>query len=136
MAPWTPAAGTAAGATTEDKDVPETTGKKREPPISYRPPVALRAEFDRRVERSGLSISAFITKAVFAADPPRQSRRPAASQEEIARLLGQAAAIREALDQLAAGRHHDGQIRAAVEGANLYLREMRAACFRALGRQP
>ena len=57
--------------------MPDSTNRKREAPISYRPPKGLREEFHARVEKSGLSTSAFITKAVFATDPPRQSRRPA-----------------------------------------------------------
>ena len=62
------------------------TGKKREAPISYRPPAALREEFHSRVEKSGLSASAFITKSVFGNDAPRQSRRPATGGE-IARAI-------------------------------------------------
>jgi len=38
--------------------------KKREAPISYRPPAALREEFFARVEKSGLSASGFITKSI------------------------------------------------------------------------
>ncbi len=65
--------------------------KKRDAPISYRPPKDLQAEFLARVEKSGLSTSAFITKAVFSQAPYRQSRRPVPEQKLLARLLGEAA---------------------------------------------
>jgi len=67
------------------------TKKNREAPISYRPPETLREEFRARVEKSGLSVNAFITQAVFASPPPRQSRRPAvATLTDIRTLLMQA----------------------------------------------
>ena len=76
------------------------TGKKREAPISYRPPAALREEFHSRVEKSGLSASAFLTKSVFSNDAPRQSRRPATEEKLLAQLLAQAAQIREELKRV------------------------------------
>jgi len=41
----------------------KTRDKKRQSPFSYRPPEDLRAEFERRVTESGLSINAFLTEA-------------------------------------------------------------------------
>ena len=49
--------------------------KKRIAPISYRPPVDLCEEFHQRIKKSDLSVSAFITKAIFGQNAPRQSRR-------------------------------------------------------------
>ena len=110
---------------------------KREAPISYRPPVELRAEFEQRVLASGLSTSAFITKSVFGRDPPRRSRRPSIEHEAVAQIL---AALAQVRDDLHAINVHSGeggdadwtQIREAVRP----LTEIRALCFKALGRKP
>ena len=66
---------------------------KREAPISYRPPKALRDEFYVRVQRSGLSTSGFITEQVFGGAAPRQTRRPAPETQELVRLLTILAAV-------------------------------------------
>ncbi len=114
--------------------MPEKNDKKREAPISYRPPNGLRQEFRARVEKSGLSTSAFITKAVFATDPPRQSRRPSMEAELLARLLAQAAKIRDELHQIS---HAGGDDNAPViEAAFDELTEIRAALLKASGRKP
>ena len=73
--------------------------KKRAPPISYRPPVSMRDEFAARVRNSGLSVSGFITRAVFAGEAPRARPQPRLDRATAATLLAQAAAI---ADQLAA----------------------------------
>ena len=117
--------------------MPEQDDKKREAPISYRPPKELRAEFDERVLASGLSTSAFITKSVFGRDPPRRSRRPSIEHEAVARILAGLAKVSGELHSinihLGEGAAAD---RALVEEALRPLTEMRAACFRALGRKP
>ena len=110
----------------------EKTGKKREAPISYRPPVELREEFHSRVEKSGLSASAFITKSVFGNDAPRQARRPAMEAKLLAQLLAQAAQIREELKRVS-GPDSDPQ---AIEAAAAELAEIRSALLKAMGRQP
>ncbi|WP_448734474.1 hypothetical protein [Agrobacterium sp. 22-221-1] len=61
-----------------------------------------------RVEKSGLSVNAFITQAVFASPPPRQSRRPSVATQDLARLLAEAAALRA---QLPGARVTDGSRR-------------------------
>ena len=76
--------------------MPDRDDKKREAPISYRPPSDLREEFRARVERSGLTINAFLNKAVFNLDPPRQSRKPTAAQIESTRDLVKADKISDA----------------------------------------
>ena len=81
--------------------MPAEDDNKREAPISYRPPKELRAEFERRVNASGLSTSAFITKAWSGADPPRQSRRPSIEHQTVAQILGELARVRDRLDAVA-----------------------------------
>jgi len=112
--------------------MPEKTRKKRDAPISYRPPEALREEFHARVEKSGLSVSAFITKSVFTNDAPRQVRRPYIEAKLLAQLLAQAAQIREELKRIS-GPDSNPQ---AIEAAAAELTEIRAALLRAMGRQP
>lgn len=108
--------------------------KKREAPISYRPPKGLREEFRLRVEKSGLSTGAFITKAVFATDPPRQSRRPGVEAELLARLLAQAAKIRDELHEISLTGIDDNA--PVIEAAFDELTEIRAALIKASGRKP
>lgn len=120
-----------------------TEKKNRESPISYRPPQALRDEFRARVEKSGLSVSAFITQAIFDAPPPRQARRPVPGQGDIARLLAETAlvgdqlrALRIAAAATTTADDDDSQQAAALDEALAALREIRAACLLALGRMP
>ena len=108
----------------------EKTRDRRAAPISYRPPEGLREEFHARVQRSGLSTSAFITKAVFDRAPPRQSRRPPVEAELLARLLAEAAAISDRLNE--AGRADP----AIIEQACRDLTEIRAALLKLMGRLP
>ncbi len=114
--------------------MPDRTNRKREAPISYRPPKSLRGEFRARVEKSGLSTSAFITKAVFATDPPRQSRRPSMEAELLARLLAQAAEIRDELHEISLTGSDDNE--PVIEAAFDELTEIRAALLKAMGRNP
>ncbi len=109
---------------------------KREAPISYCPPKTLREEFYRRADQSGLSVSAFITQSIFEADPPRQSRRPAVEKELLAQLLAEAAKIRHELSEIAFSSGDESATAEIVEAAYQELAEIRAACFKALGRQP
>ena len=109
---------------------------KRKAPVSYRPPEDLRAEFERRVHASGLSTSAFITKSVFGADPPRQSRRPTIDHQAVARILAGLAGVRDQLHTIATALGQGGASGVTVEDALRSLTEIRAACFQALGRKP
>ena len=116
--------------------MPEQDDSKREAPISYRPPKELRAEFDERVRASGLSTSAFITKSVFGRDPPRRSRRPSIEHEAVAQILAGMAQIRDELHAIAMHLGEGGGDRALIEDAVRPLTEIRALCFKALGRKP
>ncbi|TCS04601.1 hypothetical protein [Rhizobium sp. BK418] len=103
----------------------------REAPISYRPPHELREQFRARVEESGLSVNAFITAAVFGEDVPKPARRASASRADVARLLVETALLNERLKGLAGDADP-----ALLEDAVRDLREIRAACLKALGRSP
>ncbi|WP_457811902.1 hypothetical protein [Sinorhizobium meliloti] len=109
-----------------------TDDRKREAPISYRPPEDLREEFRARALKSGLSVNAFITASIFGSPAPRQARRPAVEQRDLARLLAETARVSAQLQALA-GAGHDP---AALDAALRDLREIRAACLVALGRSP
>ena len=114
----------------------DKTRKKREAPISYRPPVSLQEEFDLRVQKSGLSLCAFITKAVFGQGPTRQSRRPSGAGLDGARLLAPGMEIEAALSRIEAQAGDDPEIAAALADARRALSEIRAVAFRLNGRQP
>lgn len=116
--------------------MPDRTGKRREPPISYRPPKELRGEFYRRVESSGLSTSAFITKALFDQEPGRQSRRPALEQQLLARLLGEAGKIRNELNAISRQPGDGERNTELLENAVQELTVIRAALLKAMGRNP
>ena len=108
-----------------------TEKNKREAPISYRPPHELREQFRARVEDSGLSVNAFITAAVFGDDAPKPARRTSASRADVARLLAETALLNERLKGFAGDTDP-----ALLEDAVRDLREIRAACLKALGRSP
>jgi hypothetical protein len=117
--------------------MPEQDDSKREAPISYRPPKELRAEFAQRVLASGLSTSAFLTKCVFGRDPPRRSRRPSIEHGAVAQILAALAQVRDRLDALNAHLGEGGELDLTViEETVQPLTEIRALCFKALGRKP
>jgi hypothetical protein len=114
--------------------MPAENDNKREAPISYRPPKELRAEFERRVNASGLSTSAFITKSIFGAEPPRQSRRPSIEHQAVAQILGELARVRDQLHAITIASGPGSGV--LLEEAVRSLTEIRSACFKALGRKP
>lgn len=107
------------------------TEKIREAPISYRPPHELREQFRARVADSGLSVNAFITAAVFGDSAPKPARRASAPRADVARLLAETALLNERLKGLVGDTDP-----ALLEDAVRDLREIRAACLKALGRSP
>jgi len=112
----------------------EKTDKKRDAPVSYRPPADLRDEFQRRVETSGLSANAYITRAVFGAAIPRGTRRPAVEKQMLAQLLVRSAAIRDALDN--ASRVAGAGTADAMKTACEELTVIRAALMKMMEREP
>ncbi|MFQ5534301.1 MAG: hypothetical protein ACE5EM_05705 [Sphingomonadales bacterium] len=136
---------------------PKTT--KRTAPISYRPPEAWRDELYARQQASGLSMNAFITKALFGAPVSRGSRRPPLEAGELARLLNHAARIRHSLDEIAQntlsdagdesasdpkpcnGVDHDAcnggrKIAQLIAAAQEDIATLRSAILKAMGRAP
>lgn len=113
----------------------EKKKKSRPAPISYRPPVGKREEVIARAQREGLSVSAYLTKCVFNKLPPRQTRRPPLEKKLVAKLLGEAARIRDALHEISL--HGDCQENALlVEQAVEQLIEIRTLLMKAMGRKP
>lgn len=108
-----------------------TEKTKREAPISYRPPCELREQFRARVEESGLSVNSFITAALFGENAPKPARRTSVARADVARLLAETALLNERLKALASDADP-----ALLADALRDLREIRAACLRALGRTP
>jgi hypothetical protein len=113
----------------------EKTDKKREAPISYRPPAILREEFFRRVEASGLSANSYITKALFGAQAPRAARTQHAEKQTLAHLLGRSAAIRDALDDAALRTAGDAEAAEAIRCACDELTMIRVALLRLMERE-
>lgn len=114
----------------------DKTKQKRESPISYRPPQALREEFYARADKSGLSVSGFITASVFGQDAGRSRKKPSVERRELVQLLGTCAAIRDQLSRLEDMASQSAEAQAVFEDMHRQLGEMRSACFRALGRTP
>lgn len=108
-----------------------TEKTKREAPISYRPPHELREQFRARVAESGLSVNAFITAAWAGEDAPKPARRTSASRADVARLLAETALLNERLKALVGDADP-----ALLDEAVRDLREIRAACLKALVRSP
>lgn len=106
-------------------------GKKREAPISYRPPAKLRDEFELRVRNSGLSLNGFITRAVFAGEAPRARRKPPVEQADLAVLMALAASI---ADRLADQPEEAGG--AALSSCHDELVLIRTCLMQIMGRDP
>ena len=114
----------------------DKTDKKRDAPVSYRPPAELRDEFLRRVEASGLPVNAYITKALFDLATPRGTRRPPVEKLMLAQLLARSAAIRDALDNATHVAGEDARTAAAVEAAVDELKIIAAALMKMMERAP
>lgn len=112
------------------------TDKKRNAPISYRPPSGREDEFQARVARSGLSQNGYITECVFRGEAPRASRRPVIEQQLVAQLLSQAARLHDQLHDISLMAGESPAIVMRLEQANAELAAIRAACFKAFGRTP
>jgi len=114
----------------------EKPDKKRDAPVSYRPPVDLAGEFRRRVEQSGLSANAYITRAIFNAPIPRSARKPPVEKQMLAHLLGRSAAIRDALDNATRVAGDDPRTAEAAKAAYAELKIIAVALMKMMERTP
>jgi hypothetical protein len=114
----------------------EKDQKKRKAPISYRPPASLQEEFEMRVKRSGKSVNGFITSAIFSGDVPRAQRTPPVEREMLAKLLFQAAQIRDELRVIAEADGNQEWVHEHYIAACQDLSEIRAAVLKFMGRVP
>lgn len=110
-------------------------GKRRDAPISYRPPERLRDEFRSRVRNSGLSLNAFITAAVFGQQAPRARRESPVDHRMAATLLAQAARIADRLEEQER-RAFDPASQAVIAECRDELITIRTCLMIATGRQP
>lgn len=108
--------------------------KKRDAPVSYRPPENLREEFHARAVNSGLTINAFITRAVFGQAAPRTRRVSSLDQQLAAQLLSQAARINDRLQS--ATISPDLMQVALLQACRDELTEIRTCLMHVLGREP
>lgn len=103
---------------------------KRKPPISYRPPEHLRAEFERRVKESGLSINAFLTEGWHG----RNRHRPGETKL-LARLLAQCTVFADRERRLPPVESSTEQASQSDQIKTLLI-EIRSALFLLMGRKP
>lgn len=114
--------------------------KKRPSSISYRPPVSLQQELDLRVKRSGLSMSAFLTKSWYGKLLPRQIRRPPIEAKILTKMIVQLADIYDELKENnrllreMGDKHLDRNNKDKDEIASV-LNELRNVFMNALGRR-
>jgi hypothetical protein len=108
--------------------------KKRDRPLSYRPPAAKREEFASRVASSGLSLNAFITAAVFGQAAPRARRKSQLDRQLLASLLVEAAIVSDRLPGVAAATPEEQA--AAINACREELSEIRTCLMQLLGREP
>ena len=111
-----------------------TRRKKREAPISYRPPTGLSGAFRERVLHSGLSINAYITQSVFGQAAGRAQRVMPVDQKMVAQLLSQSARISDRLETVS--QHHPASHETLLEECRSELAEIRTCLMVVLGRSP
>ena len=89
-----------------------------------------------RVQRSGKSVNAFITAAIFSGDAPRAQRTSPVEREMLAKLLFQAAQIRDELRVIAESESGREWAHERYSAACQDLSEIRAALLKFMGRAP
>lgn len=107
----------------------------RSAPISYRPPKELEAKFYESVERSGLSVSAFITRSWYGEVLPRQIRRPPIEKKLLSKMLKVLADIRDELRYYRTLESDDKEFKQLLMEIKGHLIELRNAFFQASGRR-
>ena len=96
-----------------------------------------RDAIDDKAERAGLTTGSYARQELLGAPAPRQVRRPPVERGLLAKILGQIGAIGNNINQIARALNRgrpleDEMLREAIG----YLREIRDAVLRALGRDP
>lgn len=86
--------------------------------------------------QSGLSVNAYITKALFDLPIPRGTRHPPVEKQMLAQLLFRSAAIRDALDNAAHATGETANTADAIKAACAELELIRAAVMRLMERAP
>lgn len=116
--------------------------KKPKGPISYKPPVGLRDEFEKRVKRSGLTTNAFLTKSWYEKPIPRQSKQIKLNEAQAGRTLGVMGKIKDELKAIRVklSNHQESpvlqKIYAVLKSIENILIDIRWAMFKLLGRKP
>lgn len=116
--------------------------EKRKGPISYRPPAHLRDEFERRIERSGLTANAFLTQGWYGQSVPRQSKRIKLSEAQAGQTVGIMGKIKDEIKAIrqSLADHQDSailrKIYAVLKSIENLLLDIRWAMFKLLGRKP
>jgi len=100
---------------------------KRSSPYSYRPSADKREAFEALVERSGLSVNAFISESIFG----RSRHRPGELQK-LAAILGQCALIADLLRSM---NISDPEFGAQTDALLDELRLIRSAVMARMGRR-
>ena len=113
----------------------KTEKKKRDAPISYRPPKGMEADFARRVDRSGLSTNAYITSLWSSADMPRKVRTAPVEKAILAKILCEMAAIADELRARSDRDSVDGETNQLIADCKQHLTDIRSLVFRAMGRR-
>lgn len=101
--------------------------KPQNSPISWKPPIHRRAEFDQMVSESELSRNAFMTEAIFGGN----RHRPGESKF-LARILGMCQRIADKLHEIALSSPHNALL---LEQIRDELITIRTILMQALGRR-
>jgi hypothetical protein len=94
----------------------------------------MRDDFHARVLKSGLSVNAFITAAVFGQDAPRARRKSGIDQKLAALLLSQAARINDRLGTPVEGS--PAALTDTLHACRDELSEIRTCLMHLMGREP
>ena len=113
----------------------EKTDKKRNSPISYRPPAGKEDEFDARVARSGLSQNGYITECIFGEDAPRASRQPSGNAKLIAHVLSLLVRINGRLEEFAARAGDPDAVLSLFRELRSDFSVIRTLCLKAFGKK-
>ncbi|SDE47919.1 hypothetical protein [Ruegeria marina] len=113
----------------------KTTGNKRKPPHSWRPPADRWDEAPEAARELGISLNAYMTMRILGGGPPRV-RGSAIDRALLAKLIAECAAMRDGLDRIVEVAGQDQDVSRAVEGAARHIEQVAATALLATGRKP